>query len=80
MTQPTYQVIKGLPITARTGVKGQPKFPFAELEIGDCFFVPLQDITEGAARNQCSRWSKRLKRRFRVRQFDQCLAQFWREA
>jgi len=74
-----YKIVKGAEIPARHH-SHQPKFPFSQMEIGDSFFVPQTDIREAAARVQCSKWSRKLGRRFRVRRFDQIDAQFWRES
>lgn len=79
MTGSKYKIVKGAALSPPPS-NHAPKFPFRELEVGDCFFVPLTDISEGAARVQCSRWSLKLDRRFRVRQFDNQFAQFWRES
>lgn len=78
MSYSRYQIIKGADLPPPGG---QPaKFPFREMEVGDCCLVPLTDISEAAARVQCSRWSLKLGRRFRVRQYDDTYAQFWRES
>lgn len=39
-------------------------YPFADLEIGQCFTIPLDRVTAGTVNNLCYVWGLRLGRKF----------------
>ncbi len=49
----TYEIEKNIPIPGPGGRNPRPEYPFAEMEVGDSFFVPKEtnrDINQISAR------------------------------
>jgi hypothetical protein len=45
--------------------RGRPaKYPFADLDVGQCFTIPADEVQLGTARVLAMQWGKRLGRRF----------------
>lgn len=40
MTTSPIQIEKGIPVPSRQGGRGKAKYPLADMEVGDSFFVP----------------------------------------
>lgn len=55
-----YEIKKGLAIEKRMAGYA-PKYPFDELEVGDAFDVPLEDVRVGTLRQSAYVWGTRNK-------------------
>jgi hypothetical protein len=62
-----FRIERGVPIPARRNPRGS-MYPFAEMEIGDSFFVP--DGTTKTISAAAQYFTKNLGRRFTVRTID----------
>lgn len=71
MASVTLRIERGIPSPPPSHGRGNPKYPLAELQVGDSFAVPLtgiqkggQDIAAWQLRNAASQAGRRLGRRF----------------
>jgi len=49
-----YQIEKNVPVAYRQGGPGNARFPFAEMEVGDSFYIPWGDEGEKRVRGTVS--------------------------
>jgi hypothetical protein len=61
-------VEKGIPIESKVGRGAAARYPFAQMEVGDSFFVPGK--RSGQLSNHCSYQRLKTGRRFTIRKVD----------
>ena len=65
----SYQIEKGVPIPAmKRATNGESKYPFAQMDVGDSFFVHGKSIH--TLNSQAHKYGTRLSRKFTARAID----------
>jgi len=71
------EVEKGIPVPERKGRGNEPRYPFADMEVGDSFAMDCDYLLEKRLRGAAAQWSRRNGQRMTVRrEGNQC--RVWR--
>jgi hypothetical protein len=68
-----YKIEKNVPFPAYVGGRGNRKFPFSEMEIGDSIVIPTK------SKNAAYSWAKLHSRKFTIQPVDADTIRVWRK-